>query len=180
MRSSAEREVEPSRLAGGRARSTPVCAVLIALSHLRLPGKGFVSSSYTGVLYLYYCRLAWAIPLKTCDSWLNWKQLMECVSSRASQLRRRAGLAVVFLLLFTFVYATLTYSNRASTHAQLSSNFLRILSLVSIAVASFTRSRLYNICLPKWFPRLGSPSSAKPAWLTSPNRLAWRCTNNNH
>lgn len=167
------REVEPSRLAGGRARSTPVCAVLIALSHFGRPGEGFVSSVYTDVLYPII-PVGWheRQANKTCDSWPNWKQLMECVSSRASQLRRRAGLAVVFLLLFTFVYATLTYSDRTSTHAQLSSDSLRIPSLVSIAVASFTRSRLYNICLPKWFPRLGSPSSAKPAWLTSPNRLA--------
>ena len=57
----------------------------------------------------------------------------------------------------------LTYNIDVSTRTELSPNSLRITSLVSIAVASFTRSRLCNIRLPKWFPPRGSPSNEKPS-----------------
>lgn len=40
-------------------------------------------------------------------------------------------------------------------------NTLRIPSLVPIAVASFTRSRLCNIRPPKWSPQHGLPNSAR-------------------
>lgn len=46
----AHRPRELSLQARGRPRSTPVCAVLIFLSHFRLSGEGFISSSiYTNI-----------------------------------------------------------------------------------------------------------------------------------
>jgi len=79
MRSSAER-VEHSRLAGGRPRSIPVCAVLIVTYHtcdcLEEDSSHLSTSTSTQILYKLSClAIGWcALQPKTWQwQWLNWR-----------------------------------------------------------------------------------------------------------
>ena len=177
LRRCAHRPRELSLQARGRPRSTPVCAVLIVTYHTSDCLDEDSSHLPTRILSILPSSRT------SCSQRHVRHGQMEAADGMREHVNRlpSAGLAGrVSLPLFTFVYTLApTRLGLLATAHQLSSRPPRIPSLVSIAVASFTRSRLYNICRPKWFLPLGSPSSAKPPWSTSPKRLAWKCMNNN-